>query len=64
MSINPLITFEPFYKWEVYFFGPTTHFVRHTGTHYIITMTKYLTIWVEVVLIKNCFANTGTWFLF
>ena len=37
---------------------------KHTGARYIITVTDYLTGWVEATLVKDCIVVTAAKFLF
>jgi hypothetical protein len=51
-------------KWEIEFLLPINPPAKRTGASYIINMTKYLTIWVEETLVKDCNIETKTHFLF
>jgi hypothetical protein len=55
---------ELFEKLEIYFFTPINRLERRPGDRYIITVTKYLTIWVEATPFKDCSAEKKTHFLF
>jgi hypothetical protein len=44
--------------------GPINPPAKRTGERYIITMTKYVTIWAEAVPIKYCSAEIVAHFLF
>jgi len=59
MSLRPLITLKVFDKWEVYFVGPINPPKIISRARYIITTTKYLTIWVEATLVKDCSTETA-----
>jgi transposase InsO family protein len=53
-----------FDKCEIDFVDPINPTTRISGARYIITTTKYLTIWAEVALVKDCSTETATHFLF
>jgi hypothetical protein len=55
---------QVFNEWEIDFVGPINAPAKRTGARYIITMTKYLTIWVEASPIKHCSAKKKKHFLF
>ena len=52
------ITLQEFNKWVVDFVGPINLVGKRTGGRYIITVTDYLTRWVEEVLVKDRTAVT------
>jgi hypothetical protein len=52
-----------FDKWGIDFLGPINPPTKRSGVRYIITMTKYLTIWAKVAPIKDCNVDTATCFL-
>jgi len=54
---------QTFEKWTINFFGPI-ELRGKTCVCYIITMTKYLTRWVETQLVKDCMAVTVAKVLF
>ena len=64
MSLGPQITLQAFDKWEVDFVGSISPLGKRNGTHYIITMTDYLTRWAEATPVKDCTAMTAAKFLF
>jgi transposase InsO family protein len=43
--------------------GPINPPTKRSGARYIITVTKYLTIWTEAKSIKDCITETTTHFL-
>jgi hypothetical protein len=54
MSLRLQVTLKVFDKWEVDFVGPINPPARRSRARYLITMTKYLTRWVEAVPVKYC----------
>jgi len=50
ISMQPLVTFEPFEKWGMEFVGPISPPSKQKK--YIIVCTNYLTNWVETKAIK------------
>jgi hypothetical protein len=64
MPLKPQVTLKVFEKWVVEFVGPINPPARISGARYIITMTKYLTRWVEEAAVKYCNVETTTHFLF
>ena len=44
--------------------GPTNPPGKRTGAWYIITVTDYLTRWVEAAPIVDCTTAIAVWFLF
>ena len=53
MPLKPQVTLQAFDKWAIDFVGPINPPGKCTGARYIITMTYYLTRWVEVAPIKD-----------
>ena len=51
MPLNPQMTLQPFEKCAIDFLRPIKTQGK-TGAHYIITVTEYLTRWVEVQSVK------------
>jgi hypothetical protein len=51
-------------KWEIDFVGPIKPPTRRSGAKYIITTTKYLTIWAEETLVKYHSVETTMHFMF
>ena len=45
MHLTPQLTLQAFDKWVINFVGPINPLVKCTRARYIITATKYLTIW-------------------
>jgi len=64
MPLVPQISLRAFDKWYLDFLGPFNPPGKRIRSHYIITMTKYLTRWVEAVFVKDCAAAMATQFLF
>lgn len=54
LPLNPQVSLQRFKKWEIDFVGPIQPPWKRTGAQYIITVTKYLTRWVEAQPIKDC----------
>ena len=63
MPLNTQMTLQSFEKWEIDFVGLIKP-QGMTGAHYIITMTEYLTRWVEAQLVKDCTTTTAVKFIF
>ena len=64
MSLVLQVTLQPFDKWVVDFVGPINPPGKHTGTHYIITTTSYLSWWVKATPVIDCTDATATQFIF
>jgi hypothetical protein len=64
MPPTPQVTLKVFEKWEIDFVGPFIPPEKRSGSRCIIVATKYLTIWVEAVIVKYCSVETTTHFLF
>lgn len=64
LPLNLQVSLQAFNKWEIYFVGPIQPLGKKAGERYIITVTKYLTKWVEVQPLKDCIAATSTKFIF
>jgi hypothetical protein len=64
MRLRPQVTLQAFKKWAIDFVGPINPPSKRIGERYIITAMEYLTIWVEVALVKDYSAETTTHFLF
>lgn len=58
------MTLQPFEKWVIYFVGPIQPQGKNIGAWYIITMTEYLTQWVEAQPVKDCTGMATMKFLF
>jgi hypothetical protein len=54
MSLMPQVNLQVFDKWVVDFIGPINPPVRRSRARYIITLTKYLTRWEKLALVKDC----------
>ena len=63
MSLVLQVTLHAFDKWVIDFVGHISPTGKHTGAHYIITVTNYLTIWTEAPRVKYCSVATATNFL-
>ena len=63
MPLAPHIILQEFDKWVIDFVGPISPLGKGTSACYIITMTDYLTRWVEAAPVKDCTAMTATKFL-
>jgi transposase InsO family protein len=64
MPLEPQLNLQAFEKWAIDFMGPINSPGKHTGARYIITTTKYLTIWAEERAVKDCSVTTTARFIF
>jgi hypothetical protein len=64
IPMRPQVTLQVFDKRAIDFVGPINPLEKRSGTRYIITVTEYLTIWVEATPVKDCSTKTTTHFLF
>jgi hypothetical protein len=64
MPLRPRVTLKLFNKWVADFVGPINPPTRRSRERYIITVTKYLTRWVEAIAVKYCSVETTLHFLF
>jgi hypothetical protein len=55
---------QVFDKWAIDFVGAIHPPIRRSGVRYIITTTEYLSRREEAALVKDCNAETATYFLF
>jgi hypothetical protein len=60
MPLASQLTLQSFEKWAIDFVGPINPLGKHTGSRYIITVTEYLTRWVEERKVRDCSATTTT----
>jgi transposase InsO family protein len=64
MTLAPHLTLQLFEKWSIDFVGPINQPGKRTRSRYIITVTEYLTRWVEARVVKDCSATTVACFIF
>jgi transposase InsO family protein len=64
MPLAQQLTLQAFEKWAIDFVGPINPPGKHTGARYIITTTKYLTIWDEAREVKDFSETTVVRFIF
>jgi hypothetical protein len=64
MPLAPQLNLKAFEKWAIDFVGHITPPGKRTGERYIITVTKYLTRWVDTREVKYYSATTAAWFIF
>jgi hypothetical protein len=54
MPLIPQVMLQDFDKWVVDFIGPINPPTKRSGERYIITVTNYLTQWVEAEPVRDC----------
>jgi len=64
MPLIPQVTLKVFDKWVLDFVGPINPLAKRSGERYIITMTEYLTRWIEAIVVKDYITETAMHFLF
>ena len=55
---------QTFDKWDVDFVGPINPLGKRTGARYIITVTEYLTRWVQAASVVDSTIATTTKLIF
>ena len=61
ISVNLSLTFE---IWAIDFIGPFPVPPRRIGAHYLITLVEYVTKWVEVEPVENCYNEVVAKFIY
>jgi hypothetical protein len=64
MPLTPELTLQAFTKWAIDFVGPINPPGKCTRTRYIITVTKYLTRWVQERVVNHYSETTTARFIF
>lgn len=64
LPLHPRVSLQEIEKWSVDFIGPIQTPGKKMGACYIITVTEYLTRWVEAQSVKDCTGDTIAKLLF
>ena len=64
LPLQPVRALQAFEKWAIDFIGPINPIAKHSKDRYIITMTNYLTCWVEAAAVQDCSKDIAAKFIF